>query len=130
MGHLDEDGLIYVTGRIKNLIIFSNGKNVYPEEIEDKISFIPGVSEVVVYAGESRKDPAREVIVAEIYPDDEALAAAGVTDYEAYFKKKVADVNRSMVSFKSVGHIKLRQTPFEKNTTKKIIRFKIDKTID
>ena len=133
IGRIENDGRdewIYVTGRIKKLIIFSNGKNVYPEEIEDKISMIEGVSEVVVYAGESRSDPSREVIVAEIYPDAEALENAGVTDPESYFKKKVAEVNKTTESFKAVGHIKLRNTPFEKNTTKKIKRFLIDKTID
>lgn len=129
-GHLDDEGWIYVTGRIKNLIIFSNGKNVYPEEIEDKIAAVEGVSEVVVYAGESRKDPAREVIVAEIYPDRDALDSAGINDPEAYFKKKVAEINRTMVSFKAVGHIKIRNTPFEKNSSKKIKRFTIDKSID
>jgi long-chain acyl-CoA synthetase len=49
-GKLDEEGWIYITGRLKNLIILSNGKNVYPEEIETEISRIFGVSEVVVYA--------------------------------------------------------------------------------
>ena len=64
LGHLDEDGWVYITGRLKNLIILANGKNVYPEEIETKIQGIYGVSEVVVYAGASKNDPDREVIVA------------------------------------------------------------------
>ena len=50
LGHLDKDGWIYITGRSKNLIILSNGKNVYPEEIETEVSRIYGVCEVVVYA--------------------------------------------------------------------------------
>ena len=129
-GRLDEEGWIYVTGRIKNLIIFSNGKNVYPEEIEDKIGAVEGVSEVVVYAGTSRKDPSREIIVAEIYPDFDALKSAGVEDPEEYFKSKVAEVNKTLVSFKQVGHVKIRTTEFNKNSSKKITRFTIDKTID
>ena len=129
-GRLDEEGWIYVTGRIKNLIIFSNGKNVYPEEIEDKIGAVEGVSEVVVYAGTSRKDPSREIIVAEIYPDFDALKSAGIEDPEEYFKSKVAEVNKTLVSFKQVGHVKIRTTEFNKNSSKKITRFTIDKTID
>lgn len=129
-GKLDDEGWIYITGRLKNLIIFSNGKNVYPEEIENKIQGIYGVSEVVVYAGASRSNPDREVIVAEIYPDFEALELRGITDYETYFKHEVAAVNKSMVSYKAVGHIKIRSTEFQKNTSKKITRFNIDKTID
>lgn len=129
-GKLDDEGWIFITGRLKNLIIFSNGKNVYPEEIENKIQGIYGVSEVVVYAGTSKKDPSREVIVAEIYPDSEALALRGITDSQEYFKQKVAEVNKTMVSYKTVGHVKIRTTEFQKNTSRKITRFNIDKTID
>ena len=129
-GRIDSEGWLYITGRLKNLIIFSNGKNVYPEEIEDKIQSIYGVSEVVVYAGMSRSDPEREVIVAEIYPDFDALAEKGIASAEDYFRRKVAEVNKNMVSFKAVGHVKIRDTEFQKNTTKKIVRYAIDRTID
>ena len=47
-GRIDDEGFLYITGRLKNLIILSNGKNVYPEEIEQSLSAIPGVAEVVV----------------------------------------------------------------------------------
>jgi long-chain acyl-CoA synthetase len=128
-GRLDEDGWIYITGRIKNLIILSNGKNVYPEEIENEISRIYGVNEVVVYAGES-KNKNKEVIVAEIYPDTEALQNRGITDLQKYFNDEVKKVNDRSVSYKAVHLIKIRDTEFQKNTSKKITRFKIDKSID
>lgn len=126
----DGDQWIYITGRLKNLIIFSNGKNVYPEEIETEISRIRGVLEVVVYAGESRKDPGKEVIVAEIYPDYEQLEADGVDDIQSYFNEHVRDANTRMAPYKKVGLVKLRKTEFVKNTSKKITRFNIDKSID
>lgn len=127
---IDGDQWIYITGRLKNLIIFSNGKNVYPEEIETELSRIRGVLEVVVYAGESRNDPQKEVIVAEIYPDYEQLEADGVEDIQAYFNEHVRDTNTRMAPYKKVGLVKVRKTEFLKNTSKKITRFNIDKSID
>ncbi len=132
-GRIDEDGWVYITGRIKNLIILSNGKNVYPEEIETELSRIYGVSEVVVYAGESRADSSREVIVAEIYPDYEALEGRGIAGDEAvksYFDTKVREANSNMAPYKAVGLVRVRKTEFVKNTSRKITRFNIDKSID
>ena len=125
-----EDQWIYITGRLKNLIIFSNGKNVYPEEIETDVQGVYGVSEVVVYAGESVSDPEREVIVAEIYPDQEALERRGITDPKAYFEDAVREINKRNVSYKKIGYVKLRSEEFPKNTSRKITRFAIDKTIE
>lgn len=125
-----EDQWIYITGRKKNLIIFSNGKNVYPEEIETDIQGVYGVSEVVVYAGESRSDAQREVIVAEIFPDYDALKLHDIEDVQGYFDEKIREINKHNVSYKTVGKVKIREAEFEKNTSKKIQRFKIDKSID
>ena len=125
-----KDQWIYITGRSKNLIIFSNGKNVYPEEIETDVQGIYGVGEVVVYAGESKSDPSKEVIVAEIFPDFDALKLHNITDPEAYFNEEIKKVNAKNVSYKTVGKVKIRNEEFPKNTSRKITRFKIDKTID
>lgn len=124
------DQWIYITGRLKNLIIFSNGKNVYPEEIETDIQGVYGVSEVVVYAGESKSDPQKEVIVAEIYPDTDALAMHNITDAQAYFDEEIKKINQRNVSYKCIGKVKIRDTEFPKNTSRKITRFAIDKSID
>ncbi len=127
---IDGDQWIYITGRLKNLIIFSNGKNVYPEEIETDIQGVYGVGEVVVYAGESKSDPSKEVIVAEIYPDEEALKLHNIENPQEYFEAAIKEINKKNVSYKAVGKVKLRDTEFPKNTSKKITRFAIDKSID
>ena len=125
-----DDQWVYITGRKKNLIIFKNGKNVYPEEIETDIKGVYGVNDVVVYAGESVSDPSREVIVAEIYPDADALAMHEITDAQHYFEEEIRKINQKNVSYKTVGKVKLRSEDFPRNTSRKITRFAIDKTIE
>ena len=129
-GKLDEEGWIYITGRKKNLIILSNGKNVYPEEIEADLQKVEGVSEVVVYAGESRLQKDKITIVAEIFPDADLLADKGISNAQEYFETQVKLLNAKMPSYKAVKHVKLRDCEFQKNTSRKITRFTIDKTID
>ena len=129
-GRLDEEGWIYITGRKKNLIILSNGKNVYPEEIEADLQKVEGVTEVVVYAGESRVQKDKITIVAEIYPDTEYLEKNNITDVQAHIKPYVDAYNRSAVPYKKISVIKIRKKEFPKNTLRKIMRFKMDMTID
>ena len=129
-GKLDDEGWIYITGRKKNLIILSNGKNVYPEEIEADLQKVEGVAEVVVYAGESHVQKDRITIVAEIFPDAELLKDKGITDIQGYFEDQVKTLNAKMPPYKAVKRVKLRETEFQKNTSRKITRFNIDKTID
>lgn len=129
-GRLDEEGWIYITGRKKNLIILSNGKNVYPEELEADIQKIGGVAEVVVYAGESRVNKDKETIVAEIFPDADAIQALGVQDPQAYFEEQIKKLNAKLPPYKVIKRVKLRDVEFQKNTSRKIVRFTIDKTLD
>ena len=129
-GRLDEEGWIYITGRKKNLIILSNGKNVYPEEIEADLQKVEGVSEVVVYAGESRVQKDKITIVAEIFPDADLLADKGIENPREYFENEVKALNAKMPPYKAVKRVKLRDVEFQKNTSRKITRFSIDKTID
>ena len=121
---------IYITGRSKNLIILSNGKNVYPEEIENDIQGVYGVSEVVVYEGLSSDMSSTDVIVAEIFPDFDALKMHGIEDAQKYFEDEIKKINQRNVSYKSVGKVKIRSEEFPKNTSRKITRFKIDKKLD
>ena len=84
----------------------------------------------MVYAGESKVQKDKITIVAEIFPDADLLADKGITDMQKYFEEQVAILNAKMPSYKAVKRVKLRDVEFQKNTSRKITRFSIDKTID
>ncbi len=129
-GKLDENNVLYITGRKKNLIILSNGKNVYPEEIENELVATPGVLDIIVYEGQSRRGMEHNAIVAEIYPDKEYMEKNGITDMRAHLKPFIDDYNRNAVPYKKIGVLKVRDEEFPKNTLRKIMRFKLDMSID
>ena len=130
IGKFGPDGEIYITGRIKNLIILSNGKNVYPEEIENEFVSAPGVLDIVVYEGQSKRGLAYNTIVAEVYPDADYVSKNGIEDVKAHLQPYVDAYNRNAVPYKKIGILKIRNEEFPKNTLRKILRFKLDTTID
>jgi len=129
-GRMDENGNLHITGRKKNLIILSSGKNVYPEEIENALAFVPGISDVVVYEGQSIRGRSNNCTVCEIFPDFDYISKNAVSDSYAYFKKHIDDFNRKSAPYKRIGLLRIRSCDFPKNSMKKIQRYKIDTEID
>ncbi len=129
-GKLDKNNILYITGRKKNLIILSNGKNVYPEEIENELIATPGVIDIIVYEGQSKRGVSHNKIVAEIYPDKEYFEKNGIAEIEGHFKPYIDAYNRGAVPYKKIGLLKVRTEEFPKNTLRKIMRFKLDTSID
>ena len=117
LGRIDEDGFIFLTGRKKNLIILSNGENVSPEELEEKLARFENIREVIVYAKEG-------VICAEIYPGQEVVSSSP-EETEAlknHIREEVDCFNRTMPDSRRIGEIVFRDRPFEKTTSSKIRR--------
>jgi len=113
LGRIDSERFIHITGRIKNLIILSNGKNVSPEELEDLINRIPGVTESMVYGCDDR-------LCVEIYPDEDFRLKAD--DIQSYFQSQIEKLNEANPPYKAITKVTLRDNEFEKTTTKKIKR--------
>ena len=122
--------VLYITGRKKNLIILANGKNVYPEEIEDALSATPGVLDLIAYEGKSRRGDTFNTIVLEVYPDQDFIKKNNIESFKDYFQPFVNEYNKTATPYKKVGLVKVRDEEFPKNTLRKILRFKLDMTID
>ncbi len=120
-GRINELEQLTITGRKKNLIVLKNGKNVYPEEIEEYLSSIPYVKEVVVYA--VRNEEGEETaLCAEIFPNEELLSGKTQEERHAVIKSAVEELNKTLPPYKKVLKVKLRSVEFEKTTSKKIRR--------
>ena len=115
LGYIDEDNFVYITGRKKNLIILANGENVSPEEIENEICKNDLVKEIIVREKE-------KVIQAEIFPDYEYAKKKHIKDIPAKLQEILDEYNKTAPVYKRVLDLVVRETEFEKNTSKKIKR--------
>ena len=118
LASLDRDGYIYIRGRKKNVIVLKNGKNVYPEELEDLIDALPYVKESMVYGQKRRKDgDSKDLIIsARIVYDPDLMEGVDVqADIDA--------VNKTLPTYKQIHRIDLTEEPMEKTTTGKIKRY-------
>ena len=113
-GYITKKDEIVITGRKKNIIIMSNGKNIYPEELELKIQKLPYVTEVVV-SGIKNEHGEDTGLAAEIYIADETIPHGNIPE----------DINNALAdlpSYKRISRISYRSEPFAKTTTNKIKR--------
>lgn len=115
LGFVDEESFLHLTGRKKNLIILSNGENVAPEQLENLFENDRLVQEILVFEEE-------DAIAAEIYPNFQYAQAAGISDVAAAIEEIVKGHNQELPSYKRILRCRLRDVPFEKTSSKKIIR--------
>ena len=130
LGYIDNDGYVFITGRKKNVIVLKNGKNVFPEEIEELINKLPYVSESLVFG----------------YPkDDDLIVSTKIVYNEDYVKKfldnmseeelnqkvwnDIKEINLKVPQYKHIKKFILTKEPMIKTTTAKIKRFEEIKQI-
>ena len=124
IGYMDKDNFIFITGRKKNVIILSNGKNVFPEELEEYLSASDLVSECVV-VGRKDENGEETSIAAIVYPEAAQFEGKTPEEIKAAIERLVVDINKKLPSFKHINIVEIRDKEFEKNTSRKILRYKV-----
>jgi long-chain acyl-CoA synthetase len=123
---IDEDGYVFICGRKKNVIVLKNGKNVFPEEIEQMVNKIDGVVECVVYGREhsKNKDDVRVFVKIVYNPEVMKNVYQAVDEKQIYnaFVEEIKVINRSMPSYKAIRGVVITDKPFDKTSTGKIKR--------
>ena len=131
LGYLDKDDFLFITGRKKDVIVLKNGKNVYPEEMENLVNRILGIKESMVY-GRKDKDDDITICVKIVYDPDIMKENYQVEDEEQIKEvlwKKIKEINKTMPAYKYIREIMVTQEELIKTTTQKIKRFEEMKKI-
>lgn len=124
-GFMDDEGYLHVCGRKKNVIVTKNGKNIFPEELEHVINQSPYVKESVVW-GKEDEEKGELYINAEIVIDKDNLKGLSEEEIQAKIKEVIDEVNKSTTSYKRIKKFHTREEEFEKTTTRKIKRHKLN----
>ena len=118
LGTMSADGHVFIRGRIKNMLLGASGQNIYPEEIEDKLSSMAFVSECIVI---QRSDK----LVALVYPDFDETRSVGFTqdDLQNIMEQNRQELNEQLPAYSRISAIELRETEFQKTPKKSIKRY-------
>lgn len=129
LGYLNKKGVVFITGREKNLIILPNGKNVHPEELEEHlVKRINYIREAVVYAQLDEKGN-DSIITVIAYLDQQFTDTMGMSRAKEMFEEDVNKVNKHLAAYKRISQALLSESEFEKTTTKKIKRSTINRGV-
>lgn len=131
LGYIDKKGFLFITGRKKNVIVLKNGKNVFPEELEQLIAPLPYVQEAVVLGVPEPDDERDLVVTLKLVYNKEVLG--DLSDDEIYEKVKadIEEINDKTPTYKRIKRIIVTDEEMVKTTTGKVKRFvEIQKIID
>ena len=132
VGHQDEDGYLYLTGRAKNVIVTEGGKNVFPEEIEDHFQLYDDIDQVCIIGYEINAAMKTEGIRLIAYPSDSLRKQTGSD--KAMISKRVQEivdeVNKELQPYKKITMVTVSDEPLPMTSTKKVKRFEVKAKFD
>ncbi|MGM0567916.1 MAG: AMP-dependent synthetase/ligase [Elusimicrobiota bacterium] len=131
LGYIDSNGYLFLKGRNKNLIVTSAGKNIYPEDIEEKLLKSSFISECMVYGREKSSNDRGQIVEALIYPDydavDEFTERKNIEEtadtLHDLLKNEIKKCTRELPAYKKIKSFRIQQEEFQKTTTRKIKRY-------
>ncbi len=130
LGYFDAEGNLFITGRKKEVIILSNGKNVYPEEIEGHYVKSPYIKEICVLGLEERPgDPSSERLYGVVVPDFQVLKERKVVNAREVIRFDIEGLSAQLASTKRLGSYEIWQEDLPRTTTRKLKRFEIEKRV-
>ncbi len=130
LGYFDSGGNLFITGREKDVIVLSNGKNVYPEEIEAYYLKSPYIKEIGVMALESEPgNPASDRLYGVIVPDFDVLKERRIVNAKEVIRFDIESISAKIPSTKRIGSYEIWQDPLPRTTTRKLKRFELEKRV-
>lgn len=123
LGYLDDDGYLFITGRLKEVIVLSSGKNIYPDEVEKQYSKIPLIKEICVMGLEERD--AIESLQAIIVPDFEYAKKAQIANLQEALKWEINNVSLRLPQYMRIRGYALHADPLPRTPLGKLRRFMV-----
>ena len=125
VGHIGENGFLYLTGRAKSIIVTEGGKNVFPEEIEDKFQLYNEIEQCCIIPYIINKELKSEGIRMVIYPTEAYLKEHSIEEASKHMEAIVEEVNKELQSYKKITMVTVVDEPLPMTSTKKVKRFEV-----
>ena len=130
LGYFDSGGNLFITGREKDVIVLSNGKNVYPEEVESYYLKSPYIKEIGVMALESEPgNPASDRLYGVVVPDFDVLKERKIVNAKEVIRFDIESISAKIPSTKRIGSYEIWQEALPRTTTRKLKRFELEKRV-